>query len=185
MNIWATLSLNWILKNNSLPNNKRKQLSSVQMMLVACWWSLDVGGVGSGGARERDSDGGCCRGWAGAGLVKAKGKELGQRLSCGSTQQYGAGELLLLGGERGMSADIFTTFDNNFYQTSLDAAVRRLTVKSLIAEEFKFLSRIHLDDLSEWIFSKSECKVWFGACGESENVFMRFKLSFNDLSGPS
>ena len=114
---------------------------------MACWWSLDVGGVGSGGARERDSDGGCCRGWAGAGLVKAKGKELGQRLSCGSTQQYGAGELLLLGGERGMSADIFTTFDNNFYQTSLDAAVRRLTVKSLIAEEFKFLSRIHLDDL--------------------------------------
>ena len=96
---------------------------------------------------------------AGLGLVKAKGKELGQRLSCGSTQQYGAGELLLLGGERGMSADIFTTFDNNFYQTSLDAAVRRLTVKALIAEEFKFLSRIHLDDLSEWIFSKSECKV--------------------------
>ena len=84
----------WIeyFKNNSLSNNKREQLSSVQMMLVACWWSLDVGGVGSGGARERDSDGGCCRGWAGAGLVKAKGKELGQRLSCGSTQQYGAGE---------------------------------------------------------------------------------------------
>ena len=75
------------------------------------------------------------------------------------TAIWSGGAELLLGGERGMSADIFTTFDNNFYQTSLDAAVRRLTVKSLIAEEFKFLSRIHLDDLSEWIFSKSECKV--------------------------
>ena len=177
----------WIeyFKNNSLSNNKRKQLSSVQRMLVACWWSLDVGGVGSGGARERDSDGGCCRGWAGLGLVKAKGKELGQRLSCGSTQQYGAGERSCCSEGSEECLPIFLQHLTITYQTSLDAAVRRLTVKSLIAEEFKFLSRIHLDDLSEWIFSKSECKVWFGACGESENVFMRFKLSFNDLSGPS
>ena len=127
-------------------------------MLVACWWSLDVGGVGSGGARERDSDGGCCRGWAGAGESKREGIRSETQLWI-HTAIWSGGAELLLGGERGMSADIFTTFDNNFYQTSLDAAVRRLTVKSLIAEEFKFLSRIHLDDLSEWIFSKSECKV--------------------------
>ena len=126
-------------------------------MLVACWWSLDVGGVGSGGARERDSDGGCCRGSAGAGESKREGIRSETQLWIHTA--IWSGELLLLGGDRGMSADIFTTFDNIFYQTSLDAAVRRLTVKSLIAEEFKFLSRIHLDDLSEWIFSKSECKV--------------------------
>lgn len=119
------------------------------------------------------------------GLVKAKGKELGQRLSCGSTQQYGAGSCCCWEGSEECLPIFLQHLTITFYQTSLDAAVRRLTVKSLIAEEFKFLSRIHLDDLSEWIFSKSECKVWFGACGESENVFMRFKLSFNDLSGPS